>query len=110
MANQNALRGTLVVGAYKGSGVVTKASGEHVPGFHYIEIDVGHSRPRRVTYSEEDMDTGEPTFVHQQMANLKLQPGEEIAVKVVPRASGRYVNLDAVRIERLGNGTTQKAS
>src|SRR5258707_487691 len=82
------LKGLFLIGSFKSHGMVTRRDGTIVDGFHEIQVDRGSPFPMKASFSEVDFDSGEPTHVWGQLQELKLQPGENIAVKVITKASG----------------------
>ncbi len=92
------LQGLFLVGAFDRVEPVARKSGEVVPGFFNVFVNVGTPYSRRASFSEMDRETFEETRIHEHLASLNLRAGEQVAVRVVARSSDSYVNLDAVQI------------
>jgi hypothetical protein len=88
--------------------------GEPVPWLYQLilttEMPSGEERRWRLSFSETDFDTGEKTSIAAALDRGGFEPGAAVMVRVATRASGKYVNLDAVRIAALGGGEPSAAA
>jgi hypothetical protein len=99
------LTGLFQIGSFQSVKLVTRRDGTTLPGFHEVEVSRGAGYPMRCTISEDDRESGEPNPAWAAFQALSLKVGETVAVKVVGKASGKFVNYEAVHFIALDRQT-----
>lgn len=106
------LSGLLIVGDFVSAGLATKRDGSVVyPGLNEVKVRVSGLRGA-FEMSASAFEVDEYGREHPALVAVLRDPpreGSRIALEVVPRAKGQYVNYDLVQVHRLDDESPDAA-